>query len=252
MKKLCALLAATLMILSLTACAGKKTTLVVGLDDSFPPMGFRDENNEIVGFDIDLAKAAAEKMGVEVTFQPIEWNSKEMELNNKKIDMIWNGLTINEERKQNMLFTKPYLLNKQVVMVKTGSAVAAKADLAGKKVGVQAESTAVDAVAADPIASSIGEMLEYSDNISAFMDLDLGRLDAVVCDEIVVMYYMSKNQGKFEVLTENFGDEEYGVGMRLDDTDLQSKLQKALDDIFADGTAAEISKKWFGEDILPR
>lgn len=252
MKKLCIFLAAALAIACMSACAGKKTTLVVGLDDSFPPMGFRDESNNLVGFDIDLAKAAAEKMGVELTFQPIDWSTKEMELNNKKIDMIWNGLTINDERKENMLFTKPYLLNKQVVMVVAGSDITKKSDLAGKKVGVQAESTAVDAVAADAVSQSIGSVHEYSDNIAAFLDLDLGRVDAVVCDEIVVKYYMSKNTGKFTLLSEDFGDEEYGVGMRLDDTDLQSKLQKALDDIYADGSAAEISKKWFGEDILPR
>lgn len=251
MKKLCVLIAAAFMILGLTACAAKKSdTLIVGLDDSFPPMGFRDDNNQIVGFDIDLAKAAAEKMGVEVTFQPIDWNSKELELNNKKIDLLWNGVTINAQREKEMLFTKPYLLNKQVIMVKIGSDITEKSALVGKKVGVQAGSTAVDAVADDPIYASIGEVLEYADNIAAFMDLDIGRIDAVVCDEIVVKYYISQNQGKYITLSEDFGDEAYGVAMRLGNTDLQSKLQKALDEIYADGTAAGISEKWFGENIL--
>lgn len=114
--------------------AGK---FVVGLDDSFPPMGFRNEKDEIVGFDVDMAKEAAKRMGVEIELKPIDWDSKVLELNGKKIDVIWNGLTITEERKKEIAFTKPYLENRQIIVVAAGSDIKTKADLAGKKVGVQ-------------------------------------------------------------------------------------------------------------------
>ena len=123
-----------------------KDTLIIGIDDKFAPMGFRDENNEIVGFDIDYAKAAAEKMGVEVKFQPIDWKTKEAELSSGRIDLIWNGYTITDERKEKVLFTKPYLKNAQVVVTLADSKLTKLDDLAGKVVGLQSLSSASDAL----------------------------------------------------------------------------------------------------------
>lgn len=228
--------------------AGK---FVVGLDDEFAPMGFRDENNEIVGFDVDLAKEAARRLGLEVEFQPISWDAKEMELKNKNIDVIWNGLSITEERKKQMAFTKPYLENLQVIVVPEGSDIKTKADLAGKKVGVQAGSTSKDALEADTETfESIGELVEYPTNFEALLDLGTGRIDAVVVDEILGRYYIAMNDAKLVVLEDNFGREEYGVGLRLGDKEFLEALNKVLDEMKADGTAAEISRKWFGEDIV--
>jgi len=223
--------------------------LIIGLDDDFPPMGFRDENNEIVGFDIDLAKAAAKKMGVEIEFQPIDWNSKEFELNSGKVNLLWNGLTITEDREATMAFTDPYLKNKQIIMVKKDSDINLKSDLEGKIVGLQDGSSAVSAVEADEIKDKIKEISAYENNIQAFTDLNIGRLDAVVVDEIVAKYYLAKNDTDFRILDENFGDESYGVAAKKDDTQLIEKLQKALDELADDGTAAQISEKWFGENI---
>lgn len=112
-------------------------TFVVGLDDSFPPMGFRDEKNEIVGFDVDLAKEVGKRMGMEVVLQQINWDTKELELDSGNIDVIWNGLTMTDERVKVMDFTDPYLENDQVIVVKKDSDIKVKADLAGKNVGVQ-------------------------------------------------------------------------------------------------------------------
>ncbi|MBS0610512.1 MAG: transporter substrate-binding domain-containing protein, partial [Proteobacteria bacterium] len=120
--------------------------IVVGLDDNFPPMGFRDEKNELVGFDIDMAKEAAKRLGMQVDFKPIDWNAKEAELSGKRVDALWNGLTITEERKQNSAFTAPYMENHQIIVVPAGSAIKTKADLAGKIVGAQEGSSAVDAI----------------------------------------------------------------------------------------------------------
>ncbi|MBO5561938.1 MAG: amino acid ABC transporter substrate-binding protein [Firmicutes bacterium] len=224
--------------------------IIVGLDDEFPPMGFRDENNEIVGFDIDLAKAAAEKLGSEIEFQPIDWDTKELELENGNIDLIWNGLTITDERTAAMDFTMPYLKNKQIIIVKNDSEIQSKADLAGKNIGVQAGSSALDAVEGDEMYADLGEVNSYDTNILAFTDLDIQRVDAVVADEIVARYYLANNENDFRVIEDgNFGDEVYGVAAKKGNTELISALQAALDSLSEDGTAAEISIKWFGEDI---
>ncbi|MGJ7919062.1 amino acid ABC transporter substrate-binding protein [Neobacillus sp. LXY-4] len=226
----------------------KETTLVVGIDDKFAPMGFRDEKNEIVGFDIDYAKAAAEKMGVKVEFQPIDWKTKESELSSGRIDFIWNGYTITDERKEKVLFTKPYLKNAQVVVTLNDSKLTKLADLEGKVVGLQSLSSAADALNANPIKDKIKTVTEFSDNVLALNDLKSGRLDAVVIDEIVINFYMTKEKETFKVLDESLAPEEYGVGVKKGNEELLDKLQKALDELNEDGTAAEISTKWFGED----
>jgi polar amino acid transport system substrate-binding protein len=235
------------------APAPAAAAIVVGLDDHFPPMGFRDEKNEIVGFDIDLAKEAAKRLGVQVTFKPIDWSAKEAELSGKRIDVLWNGLTITEERKANILFTKPYLENRQIVVVTGKSPIKTKAELKGKVVGVQDGSSAVDAVQKDEkAAKAIKELKKFADNVTALMDLSAGRLDAIVVDEVVGRYYIAKKAGEYRVLDEHFGTEDYGIGTRKDDTDLMNKIQKAMDDMKADGTAATISTKWFGKDIVKK
>ena len=227
--------------------------IVVGLDDNFPPMGFKDEKNELVGFDIDLAKEAAKRIGREVTFKPIDWSAKEAELSGKRVDVLWNGLTITEERKANILFTKPYLENRQIVVVTEKSDIKAKADLAGKVVGVQDGSSAVEAVQKDEAAAkSIKELKKFGDNVTALMDLSAGRLDALVVDEVVGRYYTSKKPGEYRVLDENFGTEDYGIGTRKDVAELIAKIEKAMDDMKADGSAASISTKWFGKDIVKK
>lgn len=223
-------------------------TLVIGIDDKFAPMGFRDENNEIIGFDIDYAKAAAEKMGKEVKFQPIDWKTKEAELSSRRIDLIWNGYTITEERKEKVLFTKPYLKNAQVVVTLADSSIAKLAELEGKVVGLQSLSSAADALNAAPIKSKIKTVTEFTDNVSALNDLKSGRLDAVIIDEIVINYYMTKETDTFKVLDESLAPEEYGVGVKKGNEELLKQLQAALDELNEDGTAAEISNKWFGED----
>lgn len=225
--------------------------IVVGLDDTFAPMGFRDDKNELVGFDIDMAKEAAKRLGMQVEFKPIDWSSKEVELNSKKIDAIWNGLSITEERKKNVAFTKPYMVNRQIIVVLTNSNIKTKADLAGKVVGTQDGSSSVDAINADPAtAKTFKEIKKYPDFVSALTDLKAGRVQAVVIDEIVGRYYMTKKPGEYAVIKEDFGSEEFGIGLRKDDNQLLEKIQKALDDMKKEGKSSEISKKWFGEDIV--
>ena len=252
MKKALAILLALLCVCGMAGCEKKDAgTLVIGLDDSFPPMGFRDESGNLVGFDIDLAKEACERMGYTPEFKPIDWDSKEMELNTGSIDLLWNGVTISESRAKEMLFTAPYVANTQIILVRKDSGIATKADLAGKAVGLQAGSSAVDALYKDAeTADSLKEVNEYADNMLAFLDLEIGRLDAVVVDVIVAGYYIRTSGKDFEILDENFGAEDFGVAMKLGNTELLSKLQKTLDEMVKDGTAGKISQEWFGEDVL--
>lgn len=267
MKKISLAMVAMLASVALFGCGKKDETpaakaavpppvaaaIVVGLDDNFPPMGFRDEKNELVGFDIDLAREAGKRLGVEVKFKPIDWNAKEAELSGKRVDVLWNGLTITEPRKEKILFTTPYLENRQIIVVTEKSAIKSKAELKGKVVGVQEGSSAIDAVQKDAeTAKSIKELKKFGDNVTALMDLSTGRLDALVVDEVVGRYYTAKKPGEYRVLDENFGTEDYGVGTRKDDTELMAKLQKAMDDMKKDGSAATISTKWFGKDIVKK
>lgn len=176
---------------SMTYILGKEE-IILGLDASFPPMGYTDDEGNIVGFDIDLAKAVCEELGLKLKLQPIDWNSKDMEIAAKNIDIIWNGFSVNEERIEKYTFSKPYLANKQIIIVPDGSVITNKAELEGKKVGLQAGSTALDAVNADAVASKIGEIVEYPDNLSAFLDLKAGRIDAFVVDYVVGMYILEE------------------------------------------------------------
>ncbi|MGD9586552.1 MAG: amino acid ABC transporter substrate-binding protein [Brachymonas sp.] len=227
------------------ADAGHAGKFVIGLDDNFPPMGFRNDKQELVGYDIDMAREAARRMGMEADFKPIDWSAKEAELNGRRVDALWNGMTITEERKKNVAFTRPYMENHQIIVVTAASPIHAKADLAGKVVGVQDGSSAVEAVAKDPVSRQMKEIKKFGDNVAALMDLTTGRLDAVVVDEVVGRYYTSRKAGQYRILSDNFGSEEYGVGLRKDDKALLAKLDAALDAMKADGTAQKIAAKWF-------
>jgi polar amino acid transport system substrate-binding protein len=242
-----------ILLILVVGCSSSSSTtdnnkLIIGIDDKFAPMGFRDENNKIVGFDIDYAKAAADKMNKEVVFQPIDWSSKESELNSGRIDLIWNGYTITDERKEKVLFTKPYLKNAQVVLINSDSNISIMEDLSGKVVGVQSLSSASDALNANEIVSKIKTVTEFKDNVLALSDLKIGRIDAVIIDQIVADYYMTKEQDTFKILDESLAPEEYGIGVKKGNEDLLKELQKALDELNNDGTATKISEKWFGED----
>ena len=165
-----------------------KGKIIMGLDVGFKPMGYYDDNGNIIGFDIDLAKEVASRMGVELELQPIDWSAKELELNNGKIDLIWNGMSVTPDRVENMNISKPYLANRMIIIVADGSGIAAKADLAGKIVGVQAGSSALDAINGDAdgaTAATFSKISEFPDNPTAFLDLKAGRIDALVVDEVV-------------------------------------------------------------------
>ncbi|MDU5108094.1 amino acid ABC transporter substrate-binding protein [Clostridium sp.] len=262
-RKLLSLVLMSILSVTLISCGEKKSEsslekekLVLGFDDTFVPMGFKDENAEYTGFDIDLAKEIEKKLGKEIEFQPIDWSMKETELNSGNIDFIWNGYSVTEERKEKVEFSISYLNNRQVIITLADSKINTKADLKGAVVGAQNQSSAVDAIEADDdIISTFkdGKVVTFDTNNEALMDLEAGRLDAVVADEILAKYYINqRGADKYKVLDEDFGSEAYAVGMRKDDKELVEAFNKAFKELIDEGKAGEISKKWFGEDIIAK
>lgn len=270
---------ASAMVLSLAACGGAKTettaaettaekkeettagttaaetaeaaggTLIVGFDQDFPPMGFVGDNGEYTGFDLDLAKEVASRLGLEYKAQPVAWDSKDMELESGNIDCIWNGFTITG-REDDYTWTTPYMANKQVFVVANDSDIKSQADLAGKVVEVQADSSAEAALKENQdLANTFGQLLTTPDYNTAFMDLEQGAVDAVAMDVIVAGYQIKQRNADFKILDDSLSEEEYGVGFKKGNTELRDKVQGALEEMAADGTLAKISDEWFGEDV---
>ena len=271
---------ASAMVLSLAACGGAKTettaaettaekkeetttadttaaetaeaaggTLIVGFDQDFPPMGFVGDNGEYTGFDLDLAKEVASRLGLEYKAQPVAWDSKDMELEAGNIDCIWNGFTITG-REDDYTWTTPYMANKQVFVVANDSDIKSQADLAGKVVEVQADSSAEAALKENQdLANTFGQLLTTPDYNTAFMDLEQGAVDAVAMDVIVAGYQIKQRNADFKILDDSLSEEEYGVGFKKGNTELRDKVQGALEEMAADGTLAKISDEWFGEDV---
>jgi polar amino acid transport system substrate-binding protein len=230
----------------------EKGSFTLGFDAGFAPMGYKDENGDFVGFDIDLAKEVASRLNLEIVFQPIDWDSKVLELNAGNIDMIWNGLTITDERKKETLFSDPYMDNRQIIVVKADSGIKSKADLAGKTVAAQVESSAMEAIRADTaVMDTFGDLIESPDYVQALTELKNGTVDAVVVDEMTGRYYVLKDDpDSYVILDDNFGEEQYGIGFRMNDNAFRDKIQETLDAVIADGTAAQISQKWFGSNVI--
>lgn len=228
---------------------GDKGTLVMGLDDTFAPMGFRDDKGQLVGFDIDLATEVAKRLDMAIEFQPIDWSMKETELNAGNIDLIWNGYTITDLRKEKVNFTEPYLANSQIIITMADSPIETIADLEGKVVATQAESSSLDAARAqEGFVESLmnGTLIEYATFNEVFNDLESGRSNAIIADEVLARYYMMNKGGeKYKVLEEDLGPEEFGIGLRKDDTDLLKNINDALNEMRNDGTYDEIYGKWF-------
>ncbi len=226
--------------------------LILGLDDSFPPMGFRDDADKIVGFDVDLAKAVAEKLGLELVLQPIEWDAKEQELSTKNIDCIWNGFSITPERLENLTMSIPYMENSISLVVEKGSDIKSKADMSGKKLALQSGSSAEETLNSDEnkdFRESLGENIGFADYVTALMDLETKNSDAVLMDSVVANYMITEAGKNFEVLDDNLVAEEYAIGFRKGDEALCKAVEEALKELKADGTIEKISTQWFGSDI---
>lgn len=252
MKKVVAsVMAVATLALAIAGC-GKKDDkkFVVGFDQEFPPMGFVADDGSYVGFDLDLAQECAKRMGMEFVAQPIAWDSKDQELKTGNIDCIWNGFTMTDERMDKYTWSDPYIENDQVVVVKNGSGISSLADLAGKTVAVQKDSSGLEALNDNAaLKDTFGELVELDSYLQAMMELEVGSVDAIVMDEIVARYEIQTSGKDFAILDEAVASEQYGVGFLLGNTALRDEVQKTLEEMAADGTMAKISEKWFGSDV---
>ena len=230
----------------------KNGKLIVGLDATFAPMGFTDEEGNIVGFDIDLAKAVGKKLGVEMEFKSIDWDAKYTELDAKNIDCIWNGMSATPERAEKLSLSKEYFNNKIIVMTLKEDVKVDKAeDLAKYNVSIQADSSALEVVKADKAYDKFKDKIkEYKSHDDAITDMKAGRMDCVIIDEVLGNYKNTKMKNALKECKYNFGDDFYAIGFRKDDTELTSKVNDALQELIDEGEAAKISKKWFGKDLV--
>ncbi|WP_250674590.1 amino acid ABC transporter substrate-binding protein [Paraclostridium ghonii] len=226
-----------------------KNTVVIGYDNTFVPMGFLDDKGVPSGFDIDLAKEVFSRLNMDVKFQNIDWSMKDTELNSGNIDVLWNGYTLTDERREKVDYSNPYLSNKQVIVTLQTSSIKNKKDLAGKIVGSQQGSSGLDAIEKDTKLVSTFKNKSpvlYDTFDNAFRDLQSKRIDAIVVDEILANYYIANYKGdNFKILKDNFGEEDFVVGFKKGNTQLRDKVNKALNEVKQDKTFDKIYSKWF-------
>ena len=224
-------------------------TLIVGFDASFPPYGYKDDSGEYVGFDLDLAQEVCDRNNWKLVKQPIDWDSKDAELNSGTIDCIWNGFTMNG-REDDYTWSDPYIDNKQVVVVRSDSGIDDFAGLKGKHVEVQTDSSALAALEGDQkdLAATFADLNQVAEYNTAFMDLEQGAVDAVAIDIGVAQYQIAqREEGKFVMLQgedNKLAVEQYAVGFLKGNDELRDTVQKTLDEMAADGTFAQIAEKW--------
>lgn len=231
---------------------GKEGVFTVGLDDTFAPMGFRDDKGKLVGFDIDLATAVAKEMGLKIEFKPINWDAKDMELKSKNIDCIWNGMSQTPEREKAMSLSKKYLNNKIILMTQKDDVVVENAaDLAKYNIGTQADSSALEMLGKNEKYNDFKDKItEYKSYDDAILDMKAGRIDVIAIDQ-VLGEYKNKNMGEaMKSLEYNLGDDFYVIGFRKDDKELTKSVNEAIKTLIDNGEAAKISEKWFGKDIV--
>lgn len=221
---------------------------ILGLDATFKPMGYTNENDEIVGFDIDCAEEVCSRLGVKLVKQPIDWDTKEQDLDSGKIDCIWNGMSINASRQEVMNLSEPYMKNSMVFVVAAGTleASAPLDELKGKTVAVQSGSTAQEILQ--------GAELEVTENalatnVECLQQLELNLVDAVFMDSVVANYEIKESGKDYVILENGLEEEEYAIGFRKNDSALRDRVQEILSEMKADGKLGEISTKWFGSDI---
>lgn len=250
MKRILKALVLFTLVLSLTACAGKSDKITIGIDDTYPPMEFRNDDNELVGFDIDFAAALSEEMGVEIEFVPTAWDGIFAALKSERYDMIISSVSITPARLEEFEFSKPYLSNGQVIVVNSDAdMVESTADLEGTVVGVQMGTTA-DEAAEKQVAETPFELKKYDDIVQTFADMKAGRLNAVVVDYAVAIEFISNNPGDYKVTPTQLTNEPIGVCMKKGNTELKEKVDKALAALQASGKLVPISEEWLGGNYV--
>lgn len=268
LKKIILGMVAVLTLVTLTACGKKEASgddswktiekdkkITIGLDDTFVPMGFKDEDGKIVGFDVDLAKAVFKEYDIKADFQPIDWSMKESELENGTIDLIWNGYSVTKAREKKVLFTDSYAQNEQVLVTKKDGGITKAEDMKGKVLGAQEGSSGYDIfnneakILKDIVKDNDATL--YASFNEAMIDLENGRIDGVLIDKVYADYYLKKANklDDYNIFSVGFDNENYAVGARKGDKELVKKINSAFKELQESGKYGEISKKWFGEEL---
>ncbi len=231
------------------------TVFTVGFDAEYPPYGYMDDNGEYTGFDLELAQAVCDLEGWELVKKPINWDSKDMELNSGSIDCIWNGFTMNG-REDDYTFSDSYVDNSQVIVVAEASGIDTLDALAGKTVGVQAASAALELLQSEEeggqkeLADTFGSLNEFADYNTAFTELQAGALDALAID-IGVAKYQIKSRGEgYKILDETLNTEQYAVAFKKGSQELCDKINEDLKKLTDDGTVAELAEKYEIADMV--
>lgn len=233
----------------------KQGSITIGFDNTFVPMGFEEKNGQYAGFDIDLAQAVSEKLGIQIKFQPIDWDMKETELQNGTIDAIWNGYTATDERKEKVAFTIPYMENQQVLVSKKSQNIHSVQDMTDKVLGAQAGSSGYLNFEGQPelLKNRVKDQKanQYQSFNEALIDLKNDRIDALLIDRVYANYYLQSEGilGDYNVFSAGFESEAFAVGVRPADKTLLAALNQALVSLYQEGKFQEISQKWFGEDV---
>jgi polar amino acid transport system substrate-binding protein len=241
---------AALFVGILSVQADGVKTLIVGFDQNFPPYGYVGEDGEYTGYDLELAAEAAKRMELEIVYQPIDWDAKDLELDSGTIDCIWNGFTMNN-REDKYTWTEAYKGAGQVFLLAADSGVTDYSGLKGKVVAVQTDSAGLYAIQDEEnkdLLDSFKELLVIPQYNEAFMELESGAIDAIILDIDVAKYQIEGKEDKYLILDEFLQKEEYGVGFKLGNTELRDKVQVVLDEMAKDGVFAELSEKYFSYD----
>lgn len=253
---------------SLAACGSKSSTskdnwetyaskksITIGFDNTFVPMGYEDDKGNNVGFDIDLANAVFKEYGIKVKWQPINWDLKETELKNGKIDLIWNGYSITKERQAKVAFTNPYMKNEQVLVTKKSSGIDSFEGMKDKVLGAQSGSSGYDAFTSKPEVLKYlvkgNDATQYETFTQALIDLKNDRIDGLLIDRVYANYYLAQEGelDQYNIIESKFDGEDFAAGVRKEDKTLVKKVNAAFKKLYETGKFQEISKKWFGEDV---
>ena len=230
----------------------EKGKMIVGFTH-YPPLGFQNETGETVGLDIEIAKEVAKRLGVSVEFQYIDWDNKTFELNNKNIDMIWNGFTVTDEREKEVNFSKPYMDNQIVIISRADTPINTINELKGVDVAVETQSSGQLAIEKNSIIDAIGSLQKYTSISDALLALSAKTVDAIIADITYAGYLQNQNKDAYMISDESFDSEYYAIGFRKEDDDsLRDAIDAIIDDLIEDGTASEISIKWLNKDLITR
>jgi len=235
-----------------TACGQDKKSDVfrVGIDDTYPPMEYRDEAGNYAGFDVELAQEIAKRMGKKLEFVPTAWTAIFTALSSNKYDCIISSLSITEERKKTIAYTRPYIANNQVIIVNKDNAdISSEKDLGGRIVAVQMGTTSDDACVEFQKSTPFKEFKRYEGMVQALNDLKIGRVDAIVTDLVIGKYFVANDTESYKLVTTTLPNEPIAIGFDIKNKEYCAEVDKVLEEMMNDGTLAKISEKWFGEDM---